>query len=218
MLLLKENTRFIFQGDSVTDCGRALPVAARWDELGTGYASAAASLLDAAYPQLHLRPVNMGISGNTSADLLARWQTDTLDLAPDWVSVMIGANDVWRRFDRPWDPAAAVGPQAYRENLTAIVQRTLPVVQGMVLMTPFYMPQSADDPMRAAMLEYGAIVKEVAAAHGTLLVDTQAAMDAYFRHYHYSAMSWDGIHPNGAGSMVLARALLNALGFEWNGG
>ena len=47
------------------------------------------------------RVVDMGISGNTTRDLQARWQTDVLDLKPDWLSIMIGANDVWRQFDSP---------------------------------------------------------------------------------------------------------------------
>jgi lysophospholipase L1-like esterase len=29
--------------------------------------------------------------------LNARWQRDVLDLSPDWLSIMIGINDVWRQ-------------------------------------------------------------------------------------------------------------------------
>jgi lysophospholipase L1-like esterase len=77
--------------------------------LGTGYVSLVDSLLRAAYPQGRIRMVNMGTSGNTVRDLAERWQTDVLDLEPDWLSIMIGINDVWRQFDSPLRPVAAGG-------------------------------------------------------------------------------------------------------------
>lgn len=43
----------------------------------------------------------MGIGGNTILDLAVRWERDVLDRRPDWLSVIIGINDVWRQFDRP---------------------------------------------------------------------------------------------------------------------
>ena len=59
------------------------------------------ALLGAVYPERMIRVINMGVSGNTTRDLKARWQTDVLDLKPDWLSIMIGANDVWRQYDSP---------------------------------------------------------------------------------------------------------------------
>ena len=53
------------------------------------------AFLDAQYPELAIRVVNKGNSGNTVRDLETRWQDDVLDLSPDWVSIMIGVNDYW---------------------------------------------------------------------------------------------------------------------------
>ena len=36
--------------------------------------------------------------------------TDVLDLKPDWLSIMIGINDVWRQFDNPTEPELHVYP------------------------------------------------------------------------------------------------------------
>ena len=70
----------------------------------------AGALLSCMYPELGLRVINMGISGNQVRDLKDRWQTDVIDLKPDWVSVLIGINDVWRQFDSPYMPETHVLP------------------------------------------------------------------------------------------------------------
>ncbi|MFN8378973.1 MAG: GDSL-type esterase/lipase family protein [Anaerolineae bacterium] len=43
--------------------------------------------------------INMGVGGNTVRDLAARWESDVTALNPDWLSICIGINDVWRQFD-----------------------------------------------------------------------------------------------------------------------
>ena len=59
------------------------------------------SMFAAYYPELFLRVTNSGVSGNTSRDLLARFDRDVVELNPDWISICIGINDVWRQFDSP---------------------------------------------------------------------------------------------------------------------
>src|SRR5712664_4092770 len=91
-LRLAPRSKLVMVGDSITDAGRARPVGeGRGDALGKGYVMMVEALLGAVYPDQWIRIVNQGISGNTVRDLKARWQTDVLDLAPDWVSIMIGA-------------------------------------------------------------------------------------------------------------------------------
>ena len=129
--------------------------------------------------------------------------------------VMIGINDVWRQFDSPCRTETHVGPDEYAETLDALVARTLPGVKQMVLMTPFYLEPSRVDAMRARMDEYGGIVKDLAAKHGTLLVDTQAAFDGVLQHLYPAALAWDRVHPSLNGHRVIARAFLHALEFVW---
>ena len=74
-------------GDSVTDCDRARPVGEGDGNMGNGYPRNVQALLDMKYPERHIRVLNMGIGGNTSRDLKERWQTDVLDLKPDWVTI-----------------------------------------------------------------------------------------------------------------------------------
>jgi lysophospholipase L1-like esterase len=160
----------------------------------------------------------MGISGNTTRDLKARWQTDVVDLKPDWVSIMIGANDVWRQYDSPKQTERHVLIDEYERNLVELVTLTKPLVKGLVLMTPFYLEPNRQDPMRATMDRYAAVVRRVAAAQSAVLVDTQAAFDKVLEVYYPATINWDRVHPNPTGSAVLARAFLSSVGFDWSRG
>lgn len=69
--------------------------------------------------------------------------------------------------------------------------------------------------MRALMDQYGAAVKNLAARHGAIVVDTQGAIDRFLRHHHPYALGRDRVHPNATGHTILARTLLDALQFGW---
>jgi lysophospholipase L1-like esterase len=60
-------------------------------------------------------------------------------------------------------------------------------------------------------------VKKVAKRHGAIAVDTQAAFNRVLEHMHSAAIAWDRIHPNHIGHQILARAFLDAVGFDANG-
>jgi len=215
-LKLAARSKLVMVGDSITDAGRARPVGeGRGDAIGKGYVMMVEALLGAVYPDQWIRVVNQGISGNTVRDLKARWQTDVLDLAPDWVSIMIGANDVWRQFDSPLQTEAHVLIEEYERTLDELVLTTLPKVKGMVLITPFYLEPNRADPMRAAMDRYGAAVRRLAEKRATVFVDSQAPFDAVLKTYYPATLNWDRVHPDYVGSMVLARAVVDALGFDW---
>jgi len=173
------------------------------------------ALLKTVYPELGIRIINMGTSGNTVRDLAERWQTDVLDLKPDWLSIMIGTNDVWRQYDQPYIPESHVYPEEYEATLNELVAKTKMHVKGIVLMTPFYLEPNREDLMRATMDRYGEIVRQTAARHGAVFVDTQAAFDKVLAHLYPATLAWDRVHPSMAGHATLARAFLKAIEFDW---
>jgi len=214
---LHKDQKLLFIGDSITDCERARPVGeGLFGALGKGYVSMVDAFLQAVYPELGIRVVNMGISGNNVVDLDRRWQEDVLDQKPDWLSVMIGTNDVWRQFDTPFIKELHVYADRYELTLRDLAERTKPHVSQLVLMTPFYLESNEQDAMRRTMDQYGAIVKRVAADTGALFIDTQAAFDAVLKELYSATLAWDRVHPTQAGHAVLARAFLNGIGFDWN--
>lgn len=214
---LAAGCKLVMIGDSVTDCGRTQPIGEGLGEaLGRGYVSLVDALLTATYPELGVRVVNVGTSGNTVRDLAARWQRDVIDQKPDWLSVMIGINDVWRQFDSPRRKEIHVLPGEYERTLRDLAVATRPRVSGLVLMTPFYIEPNRTDKMRARMDEYGTIVKRIAEEQDAIFVDTQAAFDRVMQSVYPATIAWDRVHPSPTGHAILARAFLNAVGYKWD--
>ena len=173
-------------------------------------------MIACSYPGHNIRIINKGISGNTTRDLKARWQTDALDLQPDWVSVLIGINDVWRQFDSPKMPEAFVLPDEYRENMREMVAATRDKVLGMVLMTPFIVENNTRDAMRARIDEYNEIVHNVADEFDCLFADSQTEFVRLLQYQTTQSLASDREHPGMPGHLALARAFLNAVEFKWN--
>ena len=79
----------VFIGDSVTDCGRDIE-----PPFGDGYVREIARS-----GNLRGSIINVGTSGHRLVDLENRWQLDVLSHQPTLVSIAIGINDTWRRYD-----------------------------------------------------------------------------------------------------------------------
>jgi lysophospholipase L1-like esterase len=215
-MLFGQGDKIVMIGDSITDCDRGRPIGEAGNGgAGHGYVELVDAFLQSAYPERKLRVVNVGTSGHTVRDLKARWQTDVVEQKPDWLTIMIGTNDVWRQFDRPMLPELHVRIDEYERTLEELIVQTKPLVKGIVLMTPFFVEPCREDRMRMEMDRYGAVVRAVAKRNGTLFVDTQAAFDRVLVHIYSAQLTWDRVHPNKAGHMILARALLNAVEFDY---
>lgn len=214
-MLFEKNDKILFIGDSISDYDRIRPIGeGLGNAWGTSYVADVGALLGCMYPELHLRVVNMGIGGNQVRDLESRWDTDVVDLKPDWVCVLIGINDVWRTFDTPELTERHVTLESFAEGYERLIQRTLPLVKGMVLMMPYFMEPNKADPMRAEMDRYGAEVRRLAEKYNLPLVDLQAGWDRLFEHMHPCAIAWDRIHPNQTGCMYIAKQFLKEVGFD----
>ncbi|MGP4041430.1 SGNH/GDSL hydrolase family protein [Gracilibacillus sp. D59] len=213
---LEKNQKLLFIGDSVTDCDRAKPEGeGLFQALGTGYVSIVDAFLQSTYPELGIRVVNKGISGNNVTDLKARWQEDVLDQKPDWLVIMIGINDVWRQFDSPFIPDRHVYIDEYEKTYRELVEQTQSKVKQLVLMTPYYIEPNPNDSMRNKMDQYGKVVEQIANEHHTLFIDTQEAFNIVTKDLYPAAIAWDRVHPNQTGHTLLAKAFLNEIGFDW---
>jgi len=216
-MLFSHGQKLLFIGDSITDCGRNQPLGeGRGGALGNGYVALVDSFIQATYPELAIRTVNKGLSGNNVRDLNNRWQQDVIEQKPDWLAIKIGINDVWRQYDTPFIPECHVYEEEYEATLRKLVQETKPLVKGLILISPYYLEENRQDKMRSKMDTYGAIVKSIAEEQGAIFVDTQAAFDKVLEHLYAATLAWDRVHPSLAGHMVLAKAFLNHVGFDWN--
>lgn len=217
-MIFQNMDRIVFAGDSVTDMGSTNPVGeGLFDSLGQGYVRMVDNMLAACYPQIKVRVTNSGISGNTSRDLLARFDRDVVALNPDWVSICIGINDVWRQFDTPAIPDGQVLPEEYERNMETMILKVRDRVKGVFILSPYIMEPNSADMMRSRMNEYVEICRRVAEKHGCVFVDFQKMYEDYCSIRHSCFIAWDRIHPNEVGATLMAREFLNHCGFSWAG-
>ncbi|MEV1331641.1 SGNH/GDSL hydrolase family protein [Micromonospora costi] len=205
-MILRAGQRIVFMGDSITDCGRR-DVAAPY---GNGYVSLVRAFVTARHPDLDLHWVNRGVSGDTVRHLAARWERDAVGEQPDWLSVMIGINDIWRRYRGP--EAEAVPIDEYERTLRALLTRAVEATGcRLILGDPYLIEPDRAEPQRADTDRYAAVVAALAADFGAVHVPTQAAVDRALAVSPPDRWADDRVHPNLPGHALLADAFLAAL-------
>lgn len=216
-MIFENMDRIVFAGDSITDMGSDTPVGeGLFESLGRGYVRIIENMLATWYPEKMIRVTNSGISGNTSRDLLKRYQKDVIDLEPDWVSICIGINDVSRQFDCPAMPDIHVLPDEYESNLKTMILDSRKRVKGIFIISPFCMEPYINDPLRKKTDEYREICKKLAEKHRCIFIDVQNAFDRYFAYRHPSYIALDRVHPNLIGATIIAREFLERCDFSYD--
>lgn len=189
----------LFQGDSITDCGRSKEMSPAHSPgpLGNGYVSLLAGRLEGA------EVLNRGISGNRVVDLYARWKPDALHLKPDLISILVGVNDTWHEFTSGNGVEVPRYAAIYRMLLAWTVE-SLPGVR-LVLCEPFVLP--VDDTRgqwRAEIDERRKVVADLSKEFAATLVPFQAEFDAALLREDAKYWAEDGVHPTAAGHRLLA--------------
>ena len=196
----------LFQGDSITDAGRS-----RDTDInpGYGYADMVTGALGLAYPY-QFTCYNRGISGNRVVDLYARIRKDMIHLKPDYMSILIGINDVWHHHAFEYVETTDEQFEAnYRTVLDAVKSRT----NARILMIQPFLLESVDPAKQELCEELSrkqAIVKRLADEYADAylpLDEILHAMDEEDPSY-YSA---DGVHPTPDGACCIGEAYLGAI-------
>ncbi len=203
--------RILFQGDSITDCGRSreeVP-AINSSALGYGYAYMVAADLWSSYPGEY-EVINKGISGNRVVDLYARWKIDCLNLKPDVLSILIGVNDTWHEV---WTHNGVEVPRyerIYRE-LLQWTKDTLPDVK-LILIEPFIGTGEDKACMVQEVRERAAVTKKLAEESGAVFLPAQELFDKAAQCAPMEYWIGDSVHPTPAGHRLLADAWKKAMG------
>ena len=191
--------RYVALGDSYT-IGTSVEPAERWPNL-------LVAALDDAPLSLELVG-NIAVNGSTSRDVIDLELPQLAELRPDFVTLLIGVNDVVR----------GVPHEAYRRNTEAILDDLVALVSAeriLVVTTPDYTvtPAGGDfgDPVRksAGIRAFNEILTTTASSRGILVVDIHdlslhAALDP-------SLVARDGLHPSGEQYALWVKRILPAV-------
>lgn len=207
---LKQGAVILFQGDSITDGNRGRNADPN-HILGHGYQFSIGSRVGADYPEKKYIFYNRGISGNKVNDLENRWQTDTLDLKPDVLSILVGVNDsssvVYHR-----EPVISV--EKYEEIYTALLDKTLAKFPEVifVLGEPFILPigkvSENWEAYHSDMVQRQKVVRKLAEKYNAVFVGFQEVFDKACNKAAADYWIWDGVHPTVAGHELMAREWL----------
>jgi lysophospholipase L1-like esterase len=206
-------TTILFQGDSITDTGRnrAESASNSASALGTGYPLLIASAVLKTNAGRGLRFYNRGLSGDRVPDLAARWQADTIALAPDVLSVLVGVNDYWHKRARGY--AGTVSD--YENGFVALLEQTrraLPRVR-FVILEPFVMRVGAVDASWFPEFDQRrAAAERVARRIGATFVPLQSHFNTLTAKAPAEYWAADGVHPTLAGHEVIAERWRAAMG------
>ncbi len=203
----KENDLILFTGDSITDCHRDRE---NPDSLGMGYVAMICGRLGLDHPGLNLKFRNTGISAERTCDLLKRWDRDCIALQPNWVSLLVGVNNVYYRYDRD-DPTPIDSFESeYRQLLQQIKDNT---AARLILCSPFQLPiNDFVKGMREDLDPKIAVIKKLAAVFDAIWVDFDAAFVAAQQRHIPSYWADDGVHPSIAGHALMAETWLGVVG------
>lgn len=212
-ITLRKDQVILFQGDSITDSGRK-----KDDEgfnsasiLGSGYPLLAGAALLNKYAELNLKIYNRGISGNKVYELAERWDQDCLNLKPDVLSILIGVNDIWHKLNGKYNGT----PEIYRNDYTALIERTLKVLPGikLIICEPFGVRgvKAVDDKWYPEFYEYQKIAREIARKFKATFIPYQSIFDEAGKKAPGSYWTGDGVHPTLAGAQLMAKAWTKAI-------
>lgn len=204
----------LFQGDSITDVDRN-----RQDEggMGAGYAMLVKAALGFENPDEY-RFYNRGISGDRIVDVYARIRSDVINLKPDYMSILIGVNDVWHGVD--WNNG--VDADKFEKIYCMLIEEikeALPNIQIMIL-EPFCLRAKAIDntekmPDRwnifsSEVQKRAEMAKRVAEKYNLTFISLQDKFNEVAKTSENTYWLCDGVHPTAMGHELLKREWIKA--------
>lgn len=199
----------LFQGDSITDAGRSRD---NDSDRGTGYPTLVSAELGLKYPGEY-NFINKGISGNRIVDLYSRIKCDFINLKPDYLTILIGINDVWHEIG---NRNGVDNDKFFRVycNLIEEIRAMLPDIEIFIL-EPFVLKASATEKnwrvFRKETLMRAESARAVAEKFGLTFIPLQEKFDEAEKKACASYWLGDGVHPTAAGHELIANEVVKAL-------
>lgn len=204
---------FLFQGDSITDANRVDDNQDNFG-LGCGYAFLLASEIEKNNKGM-VKFINRGNSGDRITDVYTRIKEDIINLKPDYMSILIGVNDVSHELTMK----CGVSPKKFRmiyRLLIEEIKEALPEIE-IIILEPFVLKGSATallwDQFDCEVRKLAEISRQIAEEFSLDFVPLQADFDRLSEDGDTRYWSVDGIHPTSAGHQLIKEELKKVLRF-----
>ena len=200
--------KILFQGDSITDAGRARDNDVN---VGVGYPLLIKASLGFEEPGKY-EFFNRGISGNRVVDVYARIKNDIINLKPDVMSILIGVNDVWHEIANQNGVCADKYFKIY-DMLIDEVNSVLPDIKIMI-MEPFVLkgPSTEEnwEAFDAEVKKRAAMAKKIAEKYNLPFISLQDGFDKLSKNIEESYWLADGVHPTAMGHEYIKNEWIKA--------
>ncbi len=219
----------LFQGDSITDCGRTRDLPSNIIErlyVKTQYALRGATEMGSGYPSMVAKElggesytfVNRGVGGDRVLDVYARIVRDIISIKPDVMSLLVGVNDIWHGLD--WNNGT--GLKRFEKMFNILIDELVDELPDtkFIILGPFALEGSAtqnrpDQPDRYSFFREGVaqvatIEKQVAEKYGIKFVDLGKILDEEAEKHTAKVLTGDGVHPTEKGHEIIKREWLKA--------
>jgi lysophospholipase L1-like esterase len=207
-IIFEKNDVVLFQGDSITDWGRAYDnrVPNTSNTLGAGFVLPLAGGLLLDFPDKNLQIYNKGIAGNKVFQLADRWETDCIAIKPNVLSILVGVNDFSHTLFYDYKGTVETYLNDYRQ-LLKWTKKALPNVK-LVIGEPFVVRTGklVTDKWFPAFDAYRKAARDIAIEFNAPFIPFQAVFDKALTLAPAGYWSIDGIHPTVAGAALMARA------------
>lgn len=196
--------KIVFFGDSITDCGRD-----RADDasLGNGYVAILCEKLKNLYEDVKFEFLNRGIGGNRVCDLAARVDRDVVAEKPDIAVVLVGINDVWRKYDGGADFDLDAFSAAYEEVLKKIKD----CGAKLIVVEPFLFDVPDKKRFRREFNPMLGAIRDLAEKYADAFVPLDEMFAGVSQSVGISAYSADGVHPTHRASRLIADNIIKKI-------
>jgi len=165
---LNKDKRLLFIGDSITEWGRS----GDFSDIGTGYVKLIQDYLICSYPDKCPEILNRGVGGDRIINLQSRWSQDVIELTPDFLSISIGINDVWRQLDYENEPGQ-VTPEVFEEIYVDLLNKVYKNTNTqIILMEPTIIEEDIQSKGNLKLRAYVEIVRKLAINYQAIYVPT----------------------------------------------
>lgn len=197
-------SKIIFFGDSITDSNRNYDVPiGHSEQIGDGYVRIFSAMTFRDFNDKYL-VINQGVNGNRVWDLENRLSKDVLSHSPDLVVIMIGINDVWRKYDTHSDSITQISLDDFYISYKKILERIDKQNITTILLSPFFLELNKNDEMRIELNAYIEKVETLAKEFNLTFVNVQDYMDQFLENHSSYLISNDRVHLNFLGDFLLA--------------